>query len=200
MNHRRNALSLAVHNGVATMAVAGKLAEATQRTVELMTSPTGRAIAARIPEPQRFPLRQNEHAKPTSSDALHVGGTTEENEVSENYFADMPKWTPPVQLCANDKCLYVYDRDASTCPGCGTPSQFKAPKRIRVRSKPLTEADIVEGGVYVPKRGNNATPNFKVLEVLPVGRVRYHQPGRGGAREAVCAADFLSLVARRVDA
>lgn len=75
------------------------------------------------------------------------------------------------------------------------------PKRIRVRSPKLYACDIEVGGVYVPKRGNNRTPNIVVERVEressgEVLAVRYRQ------RDDVhtCSSDeFLSLVARRID-
>jgi hypothetical protein len=75
------------------------------------------------------------------------------------------------------------------------------PKRIRVRSKPLTVEDIVAGAIYVPKRGNNKTPNITVERTsldsqTRVRTVRYRQ------RDEVhfCTdSEFLSLVARRIN-
>jgi len=41
--------------------------------------------------------------------------------------------------------------------------QLAKPKRVRSRHKPLTEDDIVVGCSYVPKKGNQFSPNFEVL-------------------------------------
>lgn len=81
------------------------------------------------------------------------------------------------------------------------------PKRVRVRTKPLTAADIVKGGEYVPKRGNDKTPNLIVAEVWAAPAFDEPEPlethvsyDRKGVREVVTMADFLALVARRVSA
>lgn len=70
------------------------------------------------------------------------------------------------------------------------------PKRVRPpRGKPLTVADIVAGAFYVPKRGNNRTPNI-VVERFDGRDVRYRQRDASN----VCNVEvFLSLVSRRID-
>jgi hypothetical protein len=75
------------------------------------------------------------------------------------------------------------------------------PKRVRVRTKPLTAADIVEGGEYVPKRGNNKTPNLVVAAVSPDGSlIVWHRSNESAADcdSASTVAEFLALAARRV--
>lgn len=79
------------------------------------------------------------------------------------------------------------------------------PKRIRVRGKPLTVADIVPGGVYVPKRGNDKTPNI-VVRAIDCGAT-FADPNtvlytRGESTETTRAAmpEFLALVSRKVTA
>jgi hypothetical protein len=82
------------------------------------------------------------------------------------------------------------------------------PKRVRVRTKPLTAADIVTGGVYVPKRGNNKTPNLVVRSVKGVQRkckepevsVLFMRKGDDVWVGSATLPEFLALVARRVGA
>jgi len=78
------------------------------------------------------------------------------------------------------------------------------PKRVRVRAKPLTVADIVVGGEYVPKRGNDKTPNFRVVErddpKYPEDEGVLLAVERKGEIRHMSAVDFLALVARRVNA
>jgi len=75
------------------------------------------------------------------------------------------------------------------------------PKRVRVRVKPLTVEDIVASGIYVPKRGNNKTPNITVERTTldhdsRIRTVRYRQRDE----VHVCTdAEFLALVSRRVE-
>lgn len=75
-------------------------------------------------------------------------------------------------------------------------------KRIRPpRTKPLEPSDIVAGGEYVPKRGNNRTPNIIVERTTldhdtRVRLVRYRW--RDDVR-VLTDSEFLSLVARRVE-
>jgi hypothetical protein len=75
------------------------------------------------------------------------------------------------------------------------------PKRIRVRSKPLTAADIVEGGEYVPKRGNDKTPNLYVASVGPdLVAFRSVRDVPSAICQGVTMTDFLALVSRRIGA
>lgn len=79
------------------------------------------------------------------------------------------------------------------------------PKRIRSRHKPLTVADIVEGGVYVPKRGNDKTPNYRVTDIEPVPLeldpdVYFEREGVENSDGWCDLSAFLKLVARRANA
>lgn len=76
------------------------------------------------------------------------------------------------------------------------------PKRVRVRAKPLTAADIAPGALYVPKRGNDKTPHLLILLVDWVrSEVVYRQDGKiTQTPTTVSIADFLALAARRVNA
>lgn len=84
-----------------------------------------------------------------------------------------------------------------TCDSPKVEEKTAKRKRIRVRSKPLTEADIVIGGEYVPKRGNDKTPNYKVVD-LGNNYVSWTRgPAEAGTAGAFEMANFLALVARR---
>jgi hypothetical protein len=77
-------------------------------------------------------------------------------------------------------------------------------KRVRVRTKPLTAADIVVGAAYVPKRGNNRTPNLTVVDVdyaeaKEFGPLVVYQRAGDEDIDSANMADFLALVARRAD-
>lgn len=77
------------------------------------------------------------------------------------------------------------------------------PKRIRSRHKPLTALDIVIGGVYVPKRGNNKSPNWIVDSISPDGILiaAHRKDDRPeDINSAFTFPGFLALVARRADA
>jgi len=110
----------------------------------------------------------------------------------------------PVQTCKNVECLRVFMRDAPTCPACGT-SGMK-PKRNRVRGRKLYACDLEPGGVYVPKRGNNKTPNFEIVRAFGrledgfASSVIARRVGEEGDGVSYSAEEFLALVARRVDA
>lgn len=111
-------------------------------------------------------------------------------------FAPPIETSPETQVCKS--CYHVFMRDVSTCPECGAPGM--KPKRIRSRHKPLTAADIVEGGVYVPKRGNDKTPNFVVTLVSPrydAVNARKVDQSEGCVR-GYSTDEFLALVSRRV--
>lgn len=77
----------------------------------------------------------------------------------------------------------------------------RKPKRIRPPRQTLGIDDISAGGEYVPKRGNNRTPNIVVERTTldhesRVRKVRYRQRDE----VHVCTdAEFLKLVARRVE-
>ena len=74
-------------------------------------------------------------------------------------------------------------------------------QRIRVRGKPLTTADIVPDGVYVPKRGNDKTPNIVVRAIDSRDEtVLYTRDGAEIEPTRVAMTDFLALVSRRVSA
>lgn len=75
------------------------------------------------------------------------------------------------------------------------------PKRIRVRSKPLTVDDIVAGGVYVPKRGNDKTPNIVVSGMTKDRFIiswRKSNESADARHTATSMYEFLKLVSRRV--
>jgi hypothetical protein len=78
-------------------------------------------------------------------------------------------------------------------------------KRIRIRSPKLYACDIEVGGEYVPKRGNDKTPNFVVTDIDRTEAEKYGDLViyRDGKSDDICSAnmdDFLALVARRVGA
>lgn len=86
--------------------------------------------------------------------------------------------------------------------------RLRRTKRVRIRSKPLTVDDVITGMYYVPKRGNDRTPNYRVVAVQYGGdrhpalvwfcrdneldKMACHPTGTP-------VAEFLSLVARRVN-
>lgn len=110
--------------------------------------------------------------------------------------------------CVSDdpRCMHNGELPAGFAYADGKVVDLRAkPKRVRVRAKPLTAADIVIGGEYVPKRGNNKTPNLFVRDVQthhakckePTTVVHYVQKGKA---HVDTMADFLALAARRVNA
>lgn len=81
--------------------------------------------------------------------------------------------------------------------------RYAKPKRVRVRAKPLTVTDIVVGAWYVPKRGNDKTPNLFVAAIDDAGVLydrRRPDALNVGEVTRVSMTDFLALVARRADA
>lgn len=114
---------------------------------------------------------------------------------------------PPPELigCSNVECSQYFERGPKVCPFCGADAPKQA-RRIRSRHKPLTVDDIVEGGVYVPKRGNNKTPNIRVTDVEKLQAngalyaVAYEREGVEDSDASCGVEEFLALVARRVDA
>lgn len=74
-------------------------------------------------------------------------------------------------------------------------------KRVRVRTKPLTPDDIVEGGIYVPKRGNDKTPNWVVESFSPGKTIIAARRTTDAPGNVVpfTKSEFLEVVARRVE-
>lgn len=114
-------------------------------------------------------------------------------------------------ICTNRECLHVFIRGPEVCPYCGARAPKQA-KRIRSRHKPLTVADIVangEGAAYVPKKGNNKSPNI-IVRALGCGPQGSNEWSVVWSRENETPHDydtpncdpidvFLSIVARRVE-
>lgn len=79
------------------------------------------------------------------------------------------------------------------------------PKRVRIRSPKLYACDIEVGAAYVPKRGNDKTPNIIVSAVTlddddMVTGVWWHRANESAVDTTFAQVDdFLSIVARRVD-
>lgn len=134
------------------------------------------------------------------------------------FSSNLPRNIPaaePMPPCDPDAPNHGFDRTASLsndtyvceCGGNGDAPEaavrYAKPKRVRVRVKPLTAADIAVGAWYVPKRGNDKTPNLFVAAIDDAG-VLYdrRRPDALSVGEVtrVSMADFLALVARRVDA
>lgn len=122
------------------------------------------------------------------------------NEPGSPLLAENRRETPP--------CVSMSPLADGVCHVCGAQESgrhdrncrnFK-PKRVRIRPKPLAEADIVVGGEYVPKRGNDRTPNYAVVDTSPAW-VTYRRVGSPPNEPAACTTypDFLSLVARRAN-
>lgn len=109
---------------------------------------------------------------------------------------------PRTRICP--ACFLVLNRCDTSCT-CGA----KLPRlRDRVRSPKLYACDIEAGGEYVPKRGNDKTPNYYVVATTDVegitDRVWYRRMNESDANAVHptghAVADFLALVSRRVGA
>ena len=99
------------------------------------------------------------------------------------------------RLCPN--CFAILARRNTKCDVCGV---ALTRLRDRVRSKALTAADITAGGEYVPKKGNNKSPNYVVQLVGPHGVNAKRTNESEGCVKCYSVAEFLALVARRADA
>lgn len=136
--------------------------------------------------------------------ALGIHGVVLAARVAPQLLASTPSIDAVLethQVCGG--CQLVVERTGKACHNCG--AQTMKPKRIRSRHKPLTAYDVVEGGVYVPKRGNDKSPNLTVVDLDRIESERYgvlvtYLRAGDEDTESCNLADFLALVSRRVEA
>jgi hypothetical protein len=124
----------------------------------------------------------------------------------EGFVGGDERMAPPRDVsaeCSEDEVNFPTGPTIAALIGDGT---LPKRKRIRVRSPKLYACDVEVGAVYVPKLGNDKTPNVVVSAVSfdddeMVNSVWYHRSNES-VFNAVHAPveDFLAIVARKVEA